>query len=81
MYWCLLQNSKRILRSYEISVPPAGVFDTGLDLSFSLQVLLQFFKTSTTANSVMTVGVAACVVVAAAVTVLVVLLLLNNCFC
>ncbi|XP_076464545.1 phosphofurin acidic cluster sorting protein 1-like isoform X4 [Babylonia areolata] len=32
-----MQNSKRILRSNEISVPPAGVFDTGLDLSFSLQ--------------------------------------------
>ncbi|KAK7105060.1 phosphofurin acidic cluster sorting protein 1-like [Littorina saxatilis] len=32
-----MQNSKRILRSNEINVPPAGVFDTGLDLSFSLQ--------------------------------------------
>ena len=44
--YCLLflllyvQNSKRILRSNEINVPPAGVFDTGLDLSFSLQVRL-----------------------------------------
>ena len=35
-----MQNSKRILRSNEINVPPAGVFDTGLDLSFSLQVRL-----------------------------------------
>ncbi|XP_025104132.1 phosphofurin acidic cluster sorting protein 2-like isoform X3 [Pomacea canaliculata] len=31
------QNSKRILRSNEITVPPGGIFDTGLDLSFSLQ--------------------------------------------
>ncbi|KAK7463324.1 hypothetical protein BaRGS_00038125, partial [Batillaria attramentaria] len=32
-----MQNSKRLLRSNEIMVPPAGIFDTGLDLSFSLQ--------------------------------------------
>ncbi|XP_025104131.1 phosphofurin acidic cluster sorting protein 2-like isoform X2 [Pomacea canaliculata] len=32
-----MQNSKRILRSNEITVPPGGIFDTGLDLSFSLQ--------------------------------------------
>ena len=32
------QNSKRILRSNEIVVPPNGLLDTGLELSFSLQV-------------------------------------------
>ncbi|XP_055878150.1 phosphofurin acidic cluster sorting protein 2-like isoform X4 [Biomphalaria glabrata] len=32
-----MQNSKRILRSNEIRVPPGGLLDTDLDLSFSLQ--------------------------------------------
>lgn len=32
-----MQNSKRILRSNEISVPANGLLDTELDLSFSLQ--------------------------------------------
>ncbi|XP_067680503.1 phosphofurin acidic cluster sorting protein 2-like isoform X3 [Haliotis asinina] len=32
-----MQSSKRILRSNEIIVPPGGVLDTELDLSFSLQ--------------------------------------------
>ncbi|CAG5134860.1 unnamed protein product, partial [Candidula unifasciata] len=32
-----VQNSKRILRSNEIIVPPGGLLDTELDLSFSLQ--------------------------------------------
>ncbi|XP_062619750.1 phosphofurin acidic cluster sorting protein 2-like isoform X3 [Saccostrea cucullata] len=32
-----MQNSKRILRSNEIIVPPGGLLDTELDLTFSLQ--------------------------------------------
>lgn len=34
----LLQNTKRVLRSNEILLPPNGALDTELDLSFSLQV-------------------------------------------
>ncbi|XP_056020989.1 phosphofurin acidic cluster sorting protein 2-like isoform X5 [Ostrea edulis] len=32
-----MQNSKRILRSNEIIIPPGGLLDTELDLTFSLQ--------------------------------------------
>ncbi|ESO83532.1 hypothetical protein LOTGIDRAFT_169225 [Lottia gigantea] len=38
-----MQNSKRVLRSNEIIVPPGGSLDTELDLSFSLQYP-HFFK-------------------------------------
>lgn len=33
-----LQGSRRVLRSNEISLPPSGLIDTDVDLSFSLQV-------------------------------------------
>ncbi|XP_014662896.1 PREDICTED: phosphofurin acidic cluster sorting protein 2-like [Priapulus caudatus] len=32
-----MQSSKRVLRSNEITLPPGGIIDTELDLSFSLQ--------------------------------------------
>jgi len=38
IYLFAFQNSKRVLRSNEVIVPPGGLLDTELDLSFSLQV-------------------------------------------
>ncbi|KAK2189011.1 hypothetical protein NP493_110g01034 [Ridgeia piscesae] len=37
IYLFAFQNSKRVLRSNEVIVPPGGLLDTELDLSFSLQ--------------------------------------------
>jgi hypothetical protein len=34
----IFQGSRRVLRSNEISLPPSGLIDTEVDLSFSLQV-------------------------------------------
>ena len=36
----VLQGSRRVLRSNEISLPSSGLIDTDVDLSFSLQVSL-----------------------------------------
>lgn len=41
-YFYEFQNSKRILRSNEIIVPPGGQLDTELDLTFSMQVWPRF---------------------------------------
>ena len=38
---CSFQSSKGILRSNEISLPPSGLLDTELELTFSLQVGLE----------------------------------------
>lgn len=35
---CVVQGSKRILRSHEIVLPPSGSVETDLALTFSLQV-------------------------------------------
>lgn len=38
----LLQGSKRVLRSNEYVLPPGGLMETDLELTFSLQVTLTF---------------------------------------
>jgi len=37
-----LQSSRHILRSNEILIPPNGLLDVELDLSFSMQVIRMF---------------------------------------
>ena len=39
---CIVQGSRRVLRSNEINLPPSGLIDTDVDLSFSLQVSFVF---------------------------------------
>jgi len=43
-----LQSSRHILRSNEIIIPPNGLLDVELDLSFSMQVNFSILKCSYT---------------------------------
>lgn len=39
MFVFMFQGSKRLLRSNEYTLPPSGLIETDLELTFSLQVL------------------------------------------